>query len=103
MAQVEYTVTDMPEGALEASARFHADHLPAARTAAAASDLVIILPAAGPEHSDWRQALAKTLARECPPMRVNVIGGSDVAKTRALCDYLAGAKGVTGHYCQTHE
>lgn len=107
MAQAKYCVSDLPESALLASAAFYAEHLEKARAQVADSnserDLVIVLPAAGPEHTDWRQALAKTLARECAPARVNVVGASDEANTRSLCNYLAGAKGVTGHYCQTHE
>lgn len=103
MAQAEYQVTELPGGALEASAHFYAEHLDAVRAQMGEGDLVIILPAAPHDHKDWRQALARTLAREYAPVRVNVVGAHDAAKKEALCAYLAGAKGVTGHYCEAHE
>ncbi|MEO1221476.1 MAG: Rossmann fold domain-containing protein [Pseudomonadota bacterium] len=103
MAQAEYIVSDLPESALEASARFHAEHLSAARAAMGEGDLVIILPRAEYDHLDWREALARDLARACAPARVNVIAAGNEAEKRKLLAYLAGAKGVTGHYCQTHD
>ncbi|MEM1053090.1 MAG: Rossmann fold domain-containing protein [Pseudomonadota bacterium] len=103
MAQAEYLVTDLPDGALEASAAFYDQHLQAVRTAAAGGDLVIVLPPADYDHTDWRRALARDLARACAPGRVNVIAAGDTDQKAALLQYLAGAKGVTGHYCQTHE
>jgi hypothetical protein len=103
MAQAEYHVSDLPEGALQASAEFYAKHLDAARTAMGEDDLVIALPPAEYNHADWRRALARDLARECTPSRVNVISTADEGQKEALISYLAGAKGITGHYLQSHE
>jgi hypothetical protein len=107
MAQRLYEVTQLPQSALEASVAFHEGHLAAARAliedGGEGTDLVILLPAAPRDHADWRRALARDLARAHAPARVNVIAGSDDAQLAALRDYLAGAKGVTGHYLEAHE
>ena len=103
MAQAEYHVSELPKSALEASAHFYAEHLEAARKARDEGDLVIILPPANYEHTDWRRALARDLARESSPARVNVIAAGDEAQKAQLLAYLAGAKGVTGHYAETHD
>jgi len=103
MAQAEYHVSDLPEGSLQASAVFFAEHLEKVRAKLGQGDLVITLPSAGPDHTDWRQALARDLARAAAPMRVNVIGAGDAEGKEALIRYLADAKGLTGHYCQTHD
>lgn len=103
MAQAEYTVSDLPANALEASAHFYAQHLGPALAKRGEGDLVVILPSAGHEHTDWRQALARDLARECAPARVNVIAAGDEAQKDKLLHYLADAKGVTGQYCQTND
>lgn len=106
MAQRVYAILDLPGSSIEASAAFTLDHLDAARAAVgegAADSLVITLPPAGPDHSGWRTALARDLARAHAPARVNVIAGADPEALAALCTYLNGAKGVTGHYLQTHE
>ncbi|KEO90814.1 hypothetical protein EH31_07185 [Erythrobacter longus] len=103
MTLAQYHVSDLPEGPLQASAVFFAGHLDAVREAMGKGDLVIVLPPAGPDHTDWRQSLARDLARDAAPTRVNVIGAGDETQCRALIGYLAGAKGVTGHYAQTHD
>ena len=103
MAQAEYTVADLPMSALDASAYFYAEHLDAARRAMGEGDLVIILPPTDYDHTDWRRALARDLAREHAPARVNVIAAGDEAQKLALLKYLSGAKGVTGHYAETHD
>lgn len=103
MAQGEYHVSDLPEGALEASALFHSEHLVGVRAEAQKSDLMIILPPADYNHTDWRRALARDLAREYAPSRVNVIAAGNEAQKLALTNYLSGAKGVTGHYLEAHD
>ena len=103
MAQAEYTVSDLPTSALEASAHFYARHLEPALKARAQGNLVIILPPASYVHNDWRRALARDLARECAPARVNVIAAGNEAQKSQLLGFLADAKGVTGHYCQTND
>ena len=103
MAQAEYHVSDLPKSALDASAQFYAEHLEAVRQALGEGDLVIILPPADHDHTDWRRALARDLAREHAPARVNVIAAGDEAQKAQLLAYLAGAKGVTGHYAETHD
>jgi len=103
MAQAEYHVSDLPGSALEASAHFYAEHLQAASQAIGQDDLVIILPPADYKHSDWRRALARDLAREYTPARVNVIAARDDTQKLALIAYLSDAKGVTGHYVESHD
>lgn len=103
MAQAEYEVIALPARALEASAAFYADHLGAARAAMGEDDLVILLPPAGYDHTDWRRALARDLAREYAPARVNVVGATDLGQRRTLLQFLSGAKGVSGHYLETHD
>ncbi|MEP0392130.1 MAG: Rossmann fold domain-containing protein [Erythrobacter sp.] len=103
MALAQYQVSELPESPLEASAAFFAEHLDAARSVACGGDLLIILPTAGPDHADWRQAVARDMARDAAPSRVNVIGAGDQAQKETLIRYLADAKGVTGHYSQTND
>lgn len=105
------TVKSLPDSrqsdsGLSASAAFMADHLIEARAILSAKEtsaLAIHLPAAGPAHCDWRTSLARDLAREYAPKRVNVAGGSAGPQLDDLLAYLEGAPGVTGQYCQTHE
>ena len=103
MTQAEYNASDLPANALEASVHFYAQHLGPALAKRGEGDLVIILPPGGHDHTDWRQALARDLARECAPARVNVIASGDEAQKDKLLRYLADAKGVTGQYCQTND
>ena len=104
MAQRLYEVGELPESGIAASAAFAHDHLEEARALVAGADsLAILLPSAGPDHADWRRALAHDLARAHAPVRVNVVGGAAGDARDALIAYLAGAKAVTGHYLQCHE
>ncbi len=91
----------LPEGALDAAGAFMAFHLEAARAILAAPDcsaLAILLPAAPHDHADWRRALARDLAREAAPRRVNVVAGPPGAARDATLRFLADAPGVTGQY-----
>ncbi|MDY7097823.1 MAG: hypothetical protein SXU28_06770 [Pseudomonadota bacterium] len=104
--QREYTVADLPEGGLDAHAQLLADHLADIRAILGdemTQALAIVLPPAGPDHDDWRQALAGDLAREYEPKRVNIVGADPGHSLTAVLEYLRDAPGVTGHYTQTHE
>ena len=60
-------IEELPESPLEASAAFFAKHLDDIRELAidvATDCLAIIVPAAGPDHDDWRRSLVRDLARE---------------------------------------
>lgn len=91
----------LPEGALDAAGAFMAFHLEAARALLADPEtaaLAIVLPPAGPNHRDWRLALARDLAREAAPRRVNVVAGRAGASLTGTLRFLANAPGVTGQY-----
>lgn len=102
--QIEVAV--LPDAPLDAAGAVMAFHLEAARAALADPEItaiVIILPPAGHDHRDWRLALARDLAREAAPKRVNLLaGGQGEARTAAL-RFLADAPGVTGHYFVCHD
>ena len=96
----------LPDTALDAAAAFMALHLEAARALLAEPDctaLAIILLPAPYDHRDWRQALARDLAREAAPGRVNVVAGVPGAARAAALHFLADAPGVTGQYLLCHE
>ncbi|MEQ5787050.1 hypothetical protein J3454_04015 [Erythrobacter sp. NFXS35] len=96
----------LPEGPLDAAGAFMAFYLESARALLAAPDvtaLAIILPPAGHEHRDWRLAMARDLAREAAPARVNVVAGPPGSARDASLRFLAEAPGVTGQYLVCHE
>lgn len=104
--QRQLEVELLPEGAMDAATAFMAFHLEAARAALADSEttaLAIILPPAGHEHGDWRLALARDLAREAAPKRVNVVAGLPGDARTACLRFLSDAPGVTGHYLSCDE
>jgi hypothetical protein len=106
MAQQLYMVETLPEGSLDASAAFFADHLESAKALLKdpqTSALTIVLPAANADHDGWRTSLARDLARKFTPARVNVVSGSAGSARDAVLAYLGNANGVTGHYCAAHE
>jgi hypothetical protein len=99
-------VDSLPENALDAASAFMAEHLPAVRAMLADPEctaLAIILAPAGHDHRDWRLALARDLAREAAPKRVNVVAGSPGPALEETLRFLADAPGVTGQYCLCHE
>ena len=101
--QTVLVIDDLPPGALDASARFHADHVPAVRTAAGASDSVVLVLAPAPvDHTDWRRAAVRDLARALAPVRVNLVAAGSGEPLDATLAYLANAPGVTGHYLPLH-
>jgi hypothetical protein len=104
--QRQLAAEHLPDNALDAAGAFMAFHLEAARAALGQPDctaLAIILSPAGHDHADWRRALARDLAREAAPKRVNVVAGAQGAARDAVLRFLADAPGVTGHYCLCHE
>jgi hypothetical protein len=96
----------LPDAPLDAATAFMALHLEAARALLAdpaTSALAIVLPPAAHDHRDWRLALARDLAREATPKRVNVVAARPGDAREATLGFLANAPGVTGHYCVCHE
>ncbi|WP_379921974.1 Rossmann fold domain-containing protein [Erythrobacter sp. R86502] len=99
-------VDRLPDSALDASIAFMADHLQPARRMLndpASTALVILLPPAPHDHRDWRLALARDLAREATPKRVNVVSGREGDARDTTLRFLADAPGVTGQYLICHE
>jgi hypothetical protein len=96
----------LPDNPLDAAGAFMAFHLPVARALLEQADctaLAIVLPAAGSDHRDWRLALARDLAREAAPRRVNVVAGTPGDGLDQTLRFLADAPGVTGQYLVCHE
>lgn len=96
--QAVLRIEGLPADALDAAAEFHRTWLDQARGAlrGEASSLVLIMPPAPPDHRDWRRAIARDLARELAPKRVNLVAGGDTDAISAALEYLARAPGVTG-------
>lgn len=91
----------LPGAALDAATAAMALHLEAARAILAEPEttaLAIILPPAASDHRDWRRALARDLAREAAPKRVNIVSGHPGEARAAVLRFLSDAPGVTGHY-----
>lgn len=104
--QRQLEVTLLPEGALDAQTAFMAFHLEAARALLAKPEttaLAILLPPAAHGHRDWRLALARDLAREAAPRRVNIVSGHPGEARNDVLRFLADAPGVTGQYLVCHE
>jgi hypothetical protein len=96
----------LPDAALDAATAFMAFYLEAARALLAQRDctaLAIILPLAPIDHRDWRLTLARDLAREVTPKRVNIVAGHPGEARNATLRFLADAPGVTGQYLVCHD
>lgn len=95
-----YRVGPLPDTALAASTRFHAEDLPRVLAlldpAEAAKNLVIVFGPADHTHRGWRLAVVQQLAREHAPIRVNALASDSEAAIAAALSYLAAAGGVTG-------
>ena len=100
VAQVDIVRVDrLPPGALEAAEVFRGEYLPAIRAhLQSGRSLTVALPSATHDHTDWRRAMARDLARAYAPARINFIAGGNIAAIRDAENYLAGADGVTGQY-----
>lgn len=104
--QRELEVGRLPDRALDAAGAFAAFHLNAARALLSQPEttaLAVLLPPAAHDHRDWRLALARDLAREAAPKRVNIVAGHRGAAREATLRFLADAPGVTGQYLVCHE
>lgn len=96
----------LPDAALDAAGAFMAFYLDSARSLLSQPDctaLAIILPPAPYDHRDWRLALARDLAREVTPKRVNIVAGTPGEAREAALRFLTDAPGVTGQYLECHE
>lgn len=92
-------VDPLPAEPLAASARFHAQVLPAVLARIAqGQDLTLVFAPASHDHRGWRLALVQGLAREHAPLRINALASDDDATIAAAAGYLASADGVTGQY-----
>ena len=102
--QVVVMVDDLPGDALGAASAFHAQHVSIVREAAekGARSVVLVLPPAPVDHSDWRRAAVRDLARALAPVRVNLVAGEAGPGLGETLAYLGNAPGVTGHYLQLH-
>ena len=91
-------VGPLPEEALAAAARFHAEVLPGMRAALAAMPphLTLVFSPADHPHRAWRLAVVQGLAREYAPIRVSALASDDEAAIAAALSYLEQADGVTG-------
>lgn len=96
--QAVLRIDGLPPGALDAVAEFHRKWLEQARGAlrGEASSLVIVMASAPADHRDWRRGVARDLARDLAPKRVNLVAGDDADAIAATLEYLDRAPGVTG-------
>lgn len=96
--QTVLRIDGLPSDALDAAAEFHQNWLAKAREALRndTGSLVLVMPPAPADHRDWRRSVARDLARELAPKRVNLVAGDDRDAIAAMLDYLAQAPGVTG-------
>ncbi len=95
-----WAVGELPDDALAAAARFHAESLPEIEAALAkeGTSLVLAFPPADPVHRGWRLAAVQGLARKHAPLRVNGVESVEEAALSAANRYLDSAPGVTGQY-----
>ena len=102
--QAVLKIGQLPDDALGAASAFHADWVGRVRAqvAVGAAEIAIVMPRAPVDHTDWRRAAARDLARTLAPVRVNVLSGTDEAAISAMLTYLGNAPGVTGHYLPLH-
>jgi len=97
MGQAVLWIDDLPEGALDAAARFHSRDLPRARKALCDADAVALIFALAPyDHRGWRLAAVQDLAREAAPKRVNGVTGDDGQAIAETVAWLEQAAGITG-------
>lgn len=90
-------VEGLSDGALMASAQFHAEILPQAlEVLLGGEDVILVFPVADHTHRAWRLAVVQQLARDAAPLRVNGLVGGDEAAIAAATAYLARSPGVTG-------
>jgi hypothetical protein len=100
MSHAVLRIDSLQDGALDAAREFHATWLDQARALLqdARASLAIVMPPASYDHSDWRRAAARDLARIAAPVRVNVIASDEEAAIASALAFLESAPGVTGQY-----
>ena len=102
--QAVLQITDLPAAALDAAAHFHQRWLPSIREhLEREDDLIILMESAPYDHTDWRKAAVRDLARQFAPKRINFVAGDAQHGIEASLEYLAGAKGITGQYLPLHQ
>ena len=102
--QAVLQIETLPEAALDASGEFSRDWLPVIREhLSAGENLIAVLPAAAYDHTDWRRAAARDLARAHAPARINFVSGGNETSIAETVEYLSDADGVTGQYLPLHD
>ena len=92
-------IETLPETSLDAASEFAARWLPTLREQINAKDTyVLVLPEADENHTGWRRAVIRDLARAYAPARVNMVGGTGADSLQATLLYLSRANGLTGQY-----
>jgi len=93
-------VGPLPESALEAAAVFHAEWIDKVRNAAAGGSeyIVVTMHPAPFDHTDWRRAAARDLARALPDHCINIVAGSDGGAVARMAEFLGRAPAITGQY-----
>ncbi len=96
--QAVLRIESLPNGALEASAVFHAEWMDRAlaNCDSGVESVALVVSDAPYDHGDWRRAAVRDLARRLAPVRVNMLAGGDPAAIDAALAYLASAPGITG-------
>ena len=94
----ELRVGALPEAALAAAAKFHAEILPEALRCLAgqANHVALVFPPADHSHRAWRLAAIQSLAREYAPVRVKALVSDSQKAIAAALGYLEIAEGITG-------
>ena len=100
MSQTVLRIESLAARALDAAAAFHLHWAKQACEAIAGggASLVIVMPPAPQDHTDWRRAAARDLAREAAPARVNILASDEEPAIAAALSFLQHAPGVTGQY-----
>ncbi len=93
-------VDRLPDAALDAARAFHANWAEKVRTAAAqgSEKVVVVMHPAPFDHTDWRRAAARDLARAHPDHCVNIVAGLDSGALARMVDFLGRAPAITGQY-----
>jgi len=99
MSPAVLRIAGLPAGAIEAAAAFYGEWLQqATHLLAGGNPVAIVMEPAPYDHTDWRRAAARDLARSAAPARVNIVAGDDEPAIAATLAFLESASGVTGQY-----
>lgn len=103
--QAVLRITNLPEPAVEAAAVYYSEWLDRVlgECARGSQSVALLLPAASYDHSDWRRAAVRDLARRVAPVRINMVAGGDPAAVDAALSYLAAARAITGQVLELAE